>query len=451
MDSAEISQATSLKELSDAVKRLSDCVEKLSNGSGGVGAQNSTENLLDANANQERTPGSTQASSDPPPQAKDPVESKKPAENTETVPPSTDPPKPTLEKSWEEIDKRLDRIDDDLVAGYKDDIDTLLVFIGLFSAVVTAFIIESSKGLQVDPADSTVALLNSTLTILMGIAQRNSTESPFSSFDPLPHFTPSSSIVRINTFWFLSLTLALVDALIGLLCKQWLRAHQQQTNTRTPGEALALRWLRSRSFEHWHVPKILASLPMILEMALFLFFAGLLELLWNHHPIPFAFSLSVVGIAVVFYLVTAILPGLNIIQQALESPQINYRDPSSYEEGLPHLPKISLICPYRSPQSWLAFQLLSFIFHIPGSKPFMHLVLAKFNQKWKGSSKSEVEWQLATDIYPHSNWPSLNLHAIQSFSRIENCPDFYQLKGFRWLVQQTRDSPSMIPHLQNVL
>ncbi|KAF9255665.1 hypothetical protein L218DRAFT_912110, partial [Marasmius fiardii PR-910] len=423
MDSAQISQATSLKELSDAVKRLSYCVEKLSNASGGVGAQNSTE----------------QPSSNPPPQVKDPVESKKPAENTETGPPSTDPPKPTLEKSWEEIDKRLDRIDDDLVAGYKDDIDTLLVFIGLFSAVVTAFIIESYKGLQVDPADSTVALLNSTLTILMGIAQRNSTEYPFSSFDPSPHFTPSSSTVRINTFWFLSLTLALVDALIGLLCKQWLRAHQQQTNTRTPGEALALRWLRSRSFEHWHVPKILASLPMILEMALFLFFSGLLELLWTQHPILFAFSLSVVGVAVVFYLVTAILPGLIIIQQALESPPIHYPHRFPYEERLLHLPKITLICPYRSPQSWLAFQLLSFIFHIPGSKPFMHLVLAKFNETWKGN------------IYPHSNWPSLNLHAIQSFSRIENCPDFYQLKGFRWLVQQTRDSPSMIPHLQNVL
>ncbi|KAF9255121.1 hypothetical protein L218DRAFT_1082005, partial [Marasmius fiardii PR-910] len=104
MDSAQISQATSLKELSDAVKRLSDCVEKLCNGSGAVGAHNSTEYLSNANANQERTTGPTQASSDPPPQAKDPVESKKPAENTETAPPSTDHPKPTLEKSWEEID-----------------------------------------------------------------------------------------------------------------------------------------------------------------------------------------------------------------------------------------------------------------------------------------------------------------------------------------------------------
>ncbi|KAF9255662.1 hypothetical protein L218DRAFT_883589, partial [Marasmius fiardii PR-910] len=270
---------------------------------------------------------------------------------------STNPPKPTIEKSWEEIEKRLDTLDDDLVAGYKDDIDTLLVFTGLFSAVVTAFIVESYKWLQVDPADSTVALLNTTVGLLMGIAQRNSTESPFLSFDPSPHFTPSSSVVRINTFWFLSLTLALVDALFGLLCKQWLRAHQQQTNTRTPGQALALRWLRSQSFEHWHVPKILASLPMILEMALFLFFAGLLELLWNQHPIPFAFSLSVVGVAVVFYLITATLPGLDIIWQALESPPIFSLHHHMHKEGFPHLPNISLICPYRSPQSWLAFQL----------------------------------------------------------------------------------------------
>ncbi|KAF9251020.1 hypothetical protein L218DRAFT_847925, partial [Marasmius fiardii PR-910] len=256
--------------------------------------------------------------------------------------------------------KRLDRIDDDLVAGYKDDIDTLLVFTGLFSAVVTAILIESSKGLQVDPADSTAALLNTTVGLLRGIAQHDSTEFPFLSFDssPIPpHFTSSSSIVRISTFWFLSLTLALVDAPFGLLCKQWLRAHQQQTNTRTPGEALTLHWLWSQSFEHWHVPKILASLPMIMEMALFLFFARLLELIWNQHPIPFAFSLSVVGIAVFFYLITAILPGINIIQQVLESPPIPHLHQDMYEEELPYLPKISLICPYRSLQSWLAFRL----------------------------------------------------------------------------------------------
>ncbi|KAF9256443.1 hypothetical protein L218DRAFT_881702, partial [Marasmius fiardii PR-910] len=366
----------------------------------------------------------------------------------------TDPPRPTIEKSWEEIEKRLDTLDDDLVAGYKDDIDTLLVFTGLFSAVVTAFIIESYKWLQVDPADSTVALLNTTVGLLMGIAQHNSTESPSISFDPSPmppHFTPSSSVVRINTFWFLSLTLALIDALFGLLCKQWLRAHQQRTNTHTPGQSLALRWLRSQSFEHWHVPKILASLPMLLEIALFLFFAGLLELLWNQHPVPFAISLALVGLAVAFYLATTLLPGLTVIQNALESPPIFVLGQYMYEEGLPHLQKISLICPYRSPQSWLAFQLLSSLFHFPGCKHLLYTFLVKFKWHWRNSKPYDVDITLLRDIHSVSNWPSLNLNIIQQFSRIENCPDLYRLKGLRWLVQQTRDSPSMIPHLQNVL
>ncbi|KAF9257475.1 hypothetical protein L218DRAFT_1017764 [Marasmius fiardii PR-910] len=37
------------------------------------------------------------------------------------------------------------------------------------------------------------------------------------------------------------------------------------------------------------------------------------------------------------------------------------------------------------------------------------------------------------------------------FSRIKNCPNLYELKGLRWLVQETQDIPSMIPHLKNVL
>ncbi|KAF9257480.1 hypothetical protein L218DRAFT_879369, partial [Marasmius fiardii PR-910] len=51
--------------------------------------------------------------------------------------------------------------------GYKEDIVTLLVFGGLFSAVVTPFTIESYQWLQEDPADTSAALLNSTVNLLM--------------------------------------------------------------------------------------------------------------------------------------------------------------------------------------------------------------------------------------------------------------------------------------------
>ncbi|KAF9257471.1 hypothetical protein L218DRAFT_1006135 [Marasmius fiardii PR-910] len=53
---------------------------------------------------------------------------------------------------------------------------------------------------------------------------------------------------------------------------------------------------------------ILASLPVLLELSLFLFFAGL-ELLWTRHHVPFAIVLSVVGLAVLIYGITTLLPG----------------------------------------------------------------------------------------------------------------------------------------------
>ena len=39
------------------------------------------------------------------------------------------PKKPTVQQSWDEILKVVDSRDDDLVKGYNQDIDTLLVFV----------------------------------------------------------------------------------------------------------------------------------------------------------------------------------------------------------------------------------------------------------------------------------------------------------------------------------
>ncbi|KAF9261297.1 hypothetical protein L218DRAFT_1001812 [Marasmius fiardii PR-910] len=350
----------------------------------------------------------------------------------------------TVQQSWETIQKKVDRVDEDRAQGYKEDIDTLLVFAGLFSAVVTAFTIESYKWLQEDPSDTTVALLTE-------LVQQGRHEPPSSP----EKFIASSSVVRINTFWFLSLALALVDALFGLLCKQWVREHQRQTNTRTPQQALALRWLRYQSFERWHVPAILASLPILLEIALFLFLAGLLELLFVRHPIPFAFSLAVVGLAGVFYIMTTILPGVSIIHQALRvHPYFSTATNPSFDPlDLPRLPEVAYICPYKSPQSWLMFKLISSMYHLPWCRWFLHLSITTFNQNWKGESNhiTSLDHTVDRDILDLSEWAELDLNIVQRFSRIEGCPDLYVFKGFRWLVRETSDNPSMVPHLKNVL
>ncbi|KAG7094510.1 hypothetical protein E1B28_005341 [Marasmius oreades] len=351
--------------------------------------------------------------------------------------------KPTLRESWDVIMKTVDALDDDLVKGYKEDIDTLLVFAGLFSAVVTAFTVESYQWLQEDTVDKSVALLTQIAQQMSNPGQMSPSSTPFA---------PTSSTVRINTFWFLSLTLALVDALFGLLCKQWVREYQRKTNTKTPGQALALRWLRFQSFERWHVPKILASLPILLEVALFLFLAGLLELLWSRHHFPFFICLVVIGLAILFYLTTTIIPGLSTIHQTLRTHP--YFASDLYPMLIAHLPLIDFVCPYKSPQSWLSFRLLSAIYYLPGFRWLIHPFLVKFSQNWYPDWDHDfknLDHLISKNVLQASCWSSLDVNAIQRFSNVKGCPDLYQLKGFRWLVQETRDTPSMVPHLKNVL
>ncbi|KAF9258980.1 hypothetical protein L218DRAFT_799934, partial [Marasmius fiardii PR-910] len=109
-----------------------------------------------------------------------------------------------------------------------------------------------------------------------------------------------------------------------------------------------------QSFEQWHVPAILTSLPILLEFAPF-FFAGFLELLWATHHVPFAIALSIVGLAVLFYSVTAILPGVSMIQQTFQFSLSYIQCPKHLLEPpiLDLLPPIYFVCPYKSPQSWL--------------------------------------------------------------------------------------------------
>ncbi|TFK86209.1 hypothetical protein K466DRAFT_493268, partial [Polyporus arcularius HHB13444] len=60
---------------------------------------------------------------------------------------------------WTEAAEAVKTYHEDLVRRWKEEMDTLLVYAGLFSAVLTAFNVQSYQLLQPGPADSTVALL----------------------------------------------------------------------------------------------------------------------------------------------------------------------------------------------------------------------------------------------------------------------------------------------------
>ncbi|KAK7037837.1 hypothetical protein VNI00_010798 [Paramarasmius palmivorus] len=336
--------------------------------------------------------------------------------------------RPTLDVSFEKLLREVAKFDEEQVKGWKEDIDTLLVFAGLFSAVVTAFLIEAYQLLEEDPADKTVTLLETLVSLQQSNGSQITATTPF---------TPDASTIRINCFWLLSLILSLTSALFGLLCKQWIREYQREPPTNTPGEALALRQLRRDSFEKWGVPNFLSALPILLETALLLFFAGILDLLWGLHRIPFIVSLIAIGLSAGLYFITTLLPTVTIPKDFRTDIFSGNFERLSYQ----------FVCPYKSPQAWMLYR-------------FVCKVLRPLSEFWTLPVDDKPVHALRYHIEsPASDWSSFDLRVVRQYDQhvkdnswsILFSLQVYQLRAFEWAITMFRDSPLMVPHLQNVL
>ncbi|OBZ67069.1 hypothetical protein A0H81_13051 [Grifola frondosa] len=194
--------------------------------------------------------------------------------------------------AWGRCAKVLHDNDKSLLRGWKDEIDTLLVFAGLFSAVLTTFNAQSYQLLQPDPADASVALLMQISTQLNSFTVNrsfiNSTHP--ASLNPQTTFQVPSYAVRVNVLWFSSLIFSLASASIGILVKQWLNQYSHGLiGTSHSRETARLRQYRYESLVKWRILAILTLLPLLLQIALALLLVGLVDLLWNiHHAVATA-------------------------------------------------------------------------------------------------------------------------------------------------------------------
>ena len=87
-------------------------------------------------------------------------------------------------------------------------------------------------------------------------------------------YSPSLSAVRINTLWFASLVFSLATASFGMSVKQWLREYLVCDYT-SPQARLRIRQHRDPGMRAWKVLELAAMLPLLLQLSLALFFAGL--------------------------------------------------------------------------------------------------------------------------------------------------------------------------------
>ncbi|KAF8972720.1 hypothetical protein BDZ97DRAFT_853390 [Flammula alnicola] len=243
---------------------------------------------------------------------------------------------------WEKLLQSLLKRDRDQCDSWKDEVENLLIFAGLFSAVVTAFVTQSYKGLRPDPNDSVIFLLSQIVAHLDNGLNNTSARALATSPLQIPLSPTPPSTFRVNALWFISLVLSLTTVLVGIVSLQWLREHLRYPVQIDPKEQFALFHMRSEGLEKWYIPEIFSLLPLLLQAALALFLVGLVDfLLALGHRVAIP-VIVVIAVPIIFLIATTSLPTLQ-----------------AFSLSLPLRDSVPAQCPYKSPQSRLFRRLAS--------------------------------------------------------------------------------------------
>ncbi|KAJ7238483.1 hypothetical protein C8J57DRAFT_976225, partial [Mycena rebaudengoi] len=115
---------------------------------------------------------------------------------------------------WKMYKTLADEQDKEFHNKYGTDLDTSLIFAGLFSAVSSAFIIQIQPQLQQSPDEVTQALLRLLIHNINGtlFSGAETSQSPSTSL---------SMIVCVQSLLYASLFSTLLAALLAVLGKQW--------------------------------------------------------------------------------------------------------------------------------------------------------------------------------------------------------------------------------------
>jgi hypothetical protein len=178
---------------------------------------------------------------------------------------------------WSICLSHADKFDKALVETWKGDMDGILIFVrfhihidpfiyllshfrqsGLFSAVVTAFLIVSYPALQPD-----VPSINANLTAQVAIILARSANQSEPVTPQLPAPNSRTAYLIINAFWFLSLAFSLTCALAATLVQQWSRTYLQGTNERfNLHQRVRMRTYLHRGVQKFYLSELVDAIPM---------------------------------------------------------------------------------------------------------------------------------------------------------------------------------------------
>ncbi|KAH9057606.1 hypothetical protein EDB87DRAFT_1534533, partial [Lactarius vividus] len=228
---------------------------------------------------------------------------------------------------WSVYVDEAEHHDKALIGTWKDDMEGVIVFAGLYSASLTAFLVESYKNLAPDPVQVNAYYTQQSVVLLAQIsAQLAASGSPVpSAFDippPYPEFHARKTDVRINIYWFLSLVFSLTAALAATLVQQWVRDYMhvfQRYNH--PLKRARIRQFLYEGAKRWHMSAVVDTIPALIHISLFLFFIGLAEFLFGLNTSTATATTITTTICAILYFWSVVAPSLD--------PKSPYQSPLS--------------------------------------------------------------------------------------------------------------------------
>ncbi|PPQ69910.1 hypothetical protein CVT24_003244 [Panaeolus cyanescens] len=237
---------------------------------------------------------------------------------------------------WEKSAQTVQDFDNGMCDAWVDEIQYMLVYAGLFSAVVGAFAVETQRLLQPDPAITTVILLSQVA------AQLGSNATLVEALSEAFQDISPGEALRINALMTVSLILSLGVALLGIMVLQWIRSYRKHENLSIQDQ-LSVRQSKYDGLITWKVPEIITSLPIILQLSLVLFFVGLIDFFRSSSTVMAAITGAIVSLVLAFVVFTNAMPSIHAFRLMIPGYSPPFATPFPA---------------YQSPQSWLIFRLL---------------------------------------------------------------------------------------------
>lgn len=211
--------------------------------------------------------------------------------------------------------------DREICEAHRGETNILLVFAGLFSAVVSTFIAQSLTNLQPNYQQLSALLVFDQINIQRAIANGTSLDTiRTSGADPTVGFTPKRLDSWVNGLWLASLTLSLSYAFLAVLADEW-HSHYLSPVAGDPQVRSRTRQFRYTGLIEWRVSTLIRLLPLMLHLSLALFFVGLvLSLL----PLQWQIALAIGMLSLATFMAYFVTNILSILY-----PQCPYKTPLS--------------------------------------------------------------------------------------------------------------------------